>query len=105
MVELIEETRAVLDDSVQRRIAMIASLIENRAKMMRTDELIAKYARTREYRSATALKGVRTRLRNQTDSELGDQPAEPGAEIPAELSGEIPVERLDSLAGDAGQEQ
>jgi len=99
MLELIEETRAVLDDSVQRRIAIIASSIENRAKMMRNDDLLARYARTREYRSAAALKGVRTRQRNQADGDADDL-AEPGVEI----SGEIPVQRLDTLEA-AGQEQ
>jgi hypothetical protein len=73
LVELLEETRAVLDDRRQRQMSAIATAAEGRAKVLRKPELLAKYEKTRAYRSAGAMKGVRTRRRNESA----------GAETPA----------------------
>lgn len=100
LLELLEETRAVLDDGVQRRIALIASSVETRAKMMRSDDLLARYARTREYRSASALKGVRTRLRNQAEDEGNGEVIEPVTETTGEIVGDQPGTVGDDVSQD-----
>jgi hypothetical protein len=64
LVELLTETDAVLDDRLQRLVFNIAVTVERRAKMLRNDELLARYARTRAYRSAIGNKAARTRQRN-----------------------------------------
>lgn len=64
LVELLTETDAVLDDRLQRQVHNIAVVVERRAKMQRNDELLARYAKTRAYRSAIGNKAARTRQRN-----------------------------------------
>src|SRR5262245_37550529 len=56
MVEVLEETRALLDDQRQRQMSAIATAVEGRAKVQRKPELLAKYEKTRAYRSAIAIK-------------------------------------------------
>jgi hypothetical protein len=65
LVELLEDTLAVLDDRLQRQVFTIASTVERRAKMLRNDELLARYSKTRKYRSSTGYKAARTRKRNE----------------------------------------
>lgn len=93
LAELLDETRAVLDDSVQRRVFMIAQSVENRAKMLRDDDLLARYARTRDYRSAIGVKAARTRLRNLAIQEQeGDEPlSDPSIEPPPTSPADEPV--------------
>lgn len=76
LVELLEDTDAVLDDRLQRQLLNIASTVERRAKMLRNDELLARYAKTRKYRSAPGYKAARTRKRNQAGNQ-GSSPALP----------------------------
>jgi len=57
------------DDRLQRHLFTIASTVERRAKMLRNDELRARYGKTRAYRSATGLKAARTRQRNLLDNQ------------------------------------
>ena len=64
LVELLTETDAVLDDRLQRHVHNVAHVVERRAKMQRNDELLARYAKTRAYRSAIGNKAARTRQRN-----------------------------------------
>jgi hypothetical protein len=64
LVEVLQETHAVLDDRLQRQLFTIAATVENRAKMLRNDELLARYGKTRAYRSAIGKKAARTRKRN-----------------------------------------
>ena len=79
LVELLEETDGVVDDRLQRRVFSIAQTVESRAKMLGDDELLARYAKTREYRSSIGNKAARTRLRNLADQpdqdELADETA------------------------------
>jgi hypothetical protein len=79
MVELLEETGAVIDDRLQRRVFSMAQTIEARARMLGDDELLGRYAKTREYRSSVGNKAARTRLRNQADQgDAGELPEQPG---------------------------
>lgn len=76
MVELLEESDAVIDDRLQRRVFSIAQTVETRARMLGEDTLLARYAKTREYRSAIGNKAARTRQRNQDEQdEQGDETA------------------------------
>ena len=77
LVELLEDTYAVLDDRLQRQLFTIATTVERRAKMLRNDGLLARYSKTRKYRSATGQKAARTRKRNQA----GNQPAAPALPV------------------------
>lgn len=79
--EILTETRAKLDDEVQRRVSAIATAVETRARASGDQELLGRYAGTREYRSAAAAKAVRTRRRNQEaaspDAPAPDSPSDP----------------------------
>ncbi|MDI3288293.1 hypothetical protein [Polyangium sp. 15x6] len=69
LVELLEESRAHYDDDRQRRIHAIANLIEGRARTTGIAELLAKYDKTRAYRSATGVKGAKTRRAKKKKAE------------------------------------
>jgi hypothetical protein len=60
--EVLTETRAKLDDKRQRLILDAANSVDRRAG--KTPVLLAKYEKTRAYRSAIALKGVKTKAEN-----------------------------------------
>jgi hypothetical protein len=79
MVEVLEETRALLDDRRQRQVSAIATAVEGRAKALRKPELLAKYEKTRAYRSAIAMKAARTRRRNAGERVETPAVAQPAA--------------------------
>lgn len=79
LLELLEDTYAVLDDRLQRQVFTIASTVDRRAKMLRNDELLARYGKTRKYRSATGQKAARTRKRNQAENQPVETPDETAA--------------------------
>ncbi|EYF05512.1 hypothetical protein [Chondromyces apiculatus] len=62
LAEMVAETRHHLADKRERQIAMIAASVERRGK--EHPEVLARYAKTRAYRSAAAKKGWKTRRRN-----------------------------------------
>lgn len=64
LFELLTETRAASDDERQRLVSAFAQSVEARAKASRNSNLLAKYERTRAYRSAIANKGAKTRQKN-----------------------------------------
>ena len=64
LTELLEENEARLDDRIQRMVHGLAAGIDIRAEAMDDHELLGPYERVRRYRSATQLKGARTRKRN-----------------------------------------
>jgi hypothetical protein len=61
-LEMMEETRAILEDKRQRIVFNVASSVDRREK--ETPGLQAKYEKTRAYRSASARKAVKTRMKN-----------------------------------------
>ncbi|UQA57781.1 hypothetical protein [Polyangium aurulentum] len=77
LVELLEETRAALDDQRQRQVSAIADAVEGRAKVHKTGHLLAKYEKTRAYRSAVGFKAAKTRRKNAMAEQA------PASEIPA----------------------
>ncbi|MDI1451246.1 hypothetical protein [Polyangium sp. 6x1] len=72
LVEMMEETRALEDDKRQRLVNAFADSIERRAKATGDKSLLAKYETTRKYRSAIAMKGVKTRSKSAKAAEAED---------------------------------
>ena len=71
-LEVMQETRAVLEDKRQRIIYNVASSVDRREK--ETPGLQAKYEKTRAYRSAIAKKAVKTRLKNaEAEAEAAEE--------------------------------
>lgn len=63
LLEMLTESRAVLDDKREKQLHSIAELVDTTSK--KNPDLLARYQRIRRYRSATALKGVKTREKNK----------------------------------------
>jgi hypothetical protein len=76
--EMLLETRYLLEDRRQRILLNLGASVERRGKQL--PELLAKYEKTRAYRSAAGKKAARTRRRN---AEQGAQP-----QTPAPVNGE-----------------
>ena len=74
LTELLEETEAFLDNERHRIISTIANTVDQRAKTPGNEDLASRYAATRAYRSAIAVKAQRTRVRN----DKGDKEPQPG---------------------------
>jgi hypothetical protein len=87
LVEVLEESEAVHDDSAQRQIFGFAQVIEARAKAYGDPELLARYEKTRAYRSAVGIKAAKTRRRNEAELESPQN-----EELPQELPIELPIE-------------
>jgi hypothetical protein len=64
-VEILTETRYLLDDQRQRIALDAAQAVDRRAK--KAPELLAKYEKTRAYRSAIAKKGLKTKEKNAAE--------------------------------------
>lgn len=67
--ELLTETRASVDDERQRLVRSVAVVVEARAKSTRDTSLLARYQKTREYRSAAGVKAAKTRIKNAAAAE------------------------------------
>ena len=85
IVELLEDSRAVLDDQAQRLVNAMAQMVEARAKADEDDELLARYDKLRAYRSSVGLKAAKTRRRNEAELE---QPQ--NEEVDGELTQDLP---------------
>lgn len=72
LLEMLIETRYMLEDRRQRLALNIAKSVDRRG--VRDPKLLAKYEKTRAYRSASAKKGLRTRRQNE--EEAAEQDAE-----------------------------
>jgi hypothetical protein len=81
LVEILEGTEGEEDDKRHRVINAIATAVDRRAVVRGNEDLVSRYSKTREYRSAIAVKAVRTRLRNQEDTGAGDPPS--GSKAPS----------------------
>ena len=75
LVEMLEETRASLVDHRERLIHAIAKSVDGRSKTKGGADLLAKYEKTRAYRSLTAEKAVKTRKKNQQAAEAAREAA------------------------------
>jgi len=62
--EILEETRATLENERQLMVGGFAKSVESAARSSGNKTLLAKYEKTREYRSADAKRAVKTRLQN-----------------------------------------
>lgn len=83
LAEMMGETRALLDDKQQRLVSAVARMAEAHATAFGDNSMLARYEKTRTYRSAVALKAARTRRRNQEDELDIDEPIEPGPDEPS----------------------
>ena len=63
LLEMINETEALLEDKRETLIRSVAESVDAKAKMV-GEELFAKYEHTRAYRSAVGTKAARTRNKN-----------------------------------------
>jgi hypothetical protein len=63
--ERLIESRAVLDDKREKAIHAVADIVDLVGKTR--PEVLAQYQRVRRYRSATALKGVKTREKKESE--------------------------------------
>lgn len=68
LVEILVETRALLDDQRERLVSAVASITEAQAKAFGDNGILARYEKTRAYRSAIGVKAARTRQRNLEDT-------------------------------------
>jgi peptidoglycan hydrolase CwlO-like protein len=69
LVEILHESKAAIDDKRQRLISAFAQPAESRAKAQGNDTtLLAKYEKTRAYRSAIAEKGAKTRKKKEAEA-------------------------------------
>jgi hypothetical protein len=81
-VEVLTETRYMLDDKRQRIALNAAQSVDRRTKSC--PDLLAKYQTTREYRSAIAKKALKTRAKNaEADDGAGDEQDPPSETAPA----------------------
>lgn len=71
LAEILAETEAAFDEDRHRQISTFATAVEQRAKQKGNEDLLARYQKTREYRSAAALKGLKTRERNARKEAAG----------------------------------
>lgn len=69
LYELMIESRANVDDERQRLVRAVAEMVEARAKGSRDPSLLAKFEKTRGYRSAAGIKAVKTRKKNAAAAE------------------------------------
>lgn len=65
LLEIMEETRIKIDGERHRRVCEIAALVDVRSKASRDSSLLARYEKTRTYRSAPGVKAARTRRKNR----------------------------------------
>lgn len=84
IVELLEDSRAVLDDQAQRLVGAMAQMVEARAKADDDIELLARYDKLRAYRSSVGHKAAKTRRRNEAELELPESD-EPTQDLPEVL--------------------
>ncbi|UQA61079.1 hypothetical protein [Polyangium aurulentum] len=77
LVEMLEETRAKLDDQRQRQLHAIAGMVEGRVRATGDTELLAKYEKARAYRSAIAVKAAKTRKKNAQAAASTSTPPNP----------------------------
>lgn len=77
LVEILEETRAKLDDQRQRQVHAIAGMVEGRVRATGDTELLAKYEKARAYRSAIAVKAAKTRKKNALAAAASSSPPTP----------------------------
>jgi len=61
LLEMLTETQSLLDNRRHEIIRVIVKTVEAQAVAMKDESLLGKYERTRKYRSAPALKAVKTR--------------------------------------------
>lgn len=80
LYEMLTETRAKLCDQRERVINGIAASAERAAEIDKEPELLGKYQETRNYRSAIAVKAVKTRKKNEEAAKAAPKPGDAPAD-------------------------
>ncbi|MFT3775454.1 MAG: hypothetical protein QM820_59665 [Minicystis sp.] len=75
LLELLQETRALLADKRERIILSVAWSVDAKAKVKGNAALVARYEKTRSYRSAPGDKAARTRKKNAAEKAAKATPA------------------------------
>jgi hypothetical protein len=81
LVGVLEYTEADVDAGRHRRISAIATAVDRRLQEPGNEDLALRYAKTRAYRSAIAVKAVRTRRRRTQEAQ------EAGGSVPVVKDG------------------
>lgn len=77
LLEILEESKASIDDERQRLASAFGQSVETRVKTNGAKGvLLAKYAKTRTYRSAIAVKAAKTRRKNAATGKAKPKPAD-----------------------------
>lgn len=79
LLELLKDTRAVLADKRERLIRAVAWSVDAKVGVKGNEVLVAKYSRSRAYRSALGEKAARTRKKNASAKSAADK-ADKGAD-------------------------
>jgi hypothetical protein len=79
MVEILEETEANHDEERHAIMSTIAATVERRATLPGNEDLLARYEKVRNYRSASAIKAVKTRRKRAA---AGKTPPDQGKPAP-----------------------
>ena len=75
LVELLTETRAKLEDDRYQIISAVANMVDRRATRAGNGDLLARYEKTRTYRSAIGVKAAKTREKNSLEQSASAPPA------------------------------
>lgn len=75
LVEVLEETRAFLVDQRERLIHAFARSVDGRTRTKGGADLVARYEKTRAYRSLTAVKAAKTREKKAKAAEAASAAA------------------------------
>jgi len=80
LIGVLEYTEADVDEGRHRRINTIATAVDRRLQEPGNEDLALRYAKTRAYRSAVAVKAVRTRRRRTQEAQDTGGPVPAGKE-------------------------
>ena len=80
LLEMINETEALLEDKRETLIRSVAASVDAKAKLV-GEELLAKYEHTRAYRSAVGTKAAKTRKRNGEAERKAGAPGNGGGAV------------------------
>lgn len=86
IVEILEESRGKHDHRRHRGVCEIAALVEVRGTSRPESELMARYEKTRAYRSAVAMKAAKTRRQNEAAEAAAEELAAEATATPAEAA-------------------
>jgi hypothetical protein len=76
LVKLLEKTRAVIDEELQREVQTLVQGVDNRAKLDRSEQLLRKFVKTRAHRKAAGVKAAARARKKKAEPRAGSQTPE-----------------------------